>query len=293
MNLIPHKLFQVPAFQKFQLNESAGLLYKSIAEERLNQDNYISAHVVSMVLKGEQVITPNLEAPIRIQANEMVFLAKGLYTVSDLIPEGEQFSSLLLFFDDALIHSFLAELPVQQEEETMRPESLLLPVEGSLELFREGLLNLFQGQSQLPAELVRLKLKEFLHLMLLSDTTGEFRQLLHSIGRKKRRNLPSFMNQNFDKPLKVEDYAFLSGRSLSSFRRDFKQAYNMTPQQWLKDKRLEKGRGLLAEANLSVTQVAFEVGYENVSWFIREFKKKFQITPKQFAAEKRAELLAG
>ena len=293
MNLIPHQLFQVPEFQKFQYNESSGFLFKSISRERLDQDNYISANVVSIVLKGEQIIQPNDEPFLVIRPGEMGILSRGLYTVSDFLTTDAEFSSLLVFFDDQLVQEFLSELPRSQAIITPGPEFLKAHLDPSLQLFREGVLQLFRTQTQLPSDLVRLKIKEFLHLLLLLDLDGKFSRLLLSIGRKKQRNLPTFMSQNFDKPLKVEDYAFLSGRSLSSFRRDFKKAFQVTPQQWLKDKRLEKGRELLAELKLSVTQVALEVGYENVSWFIREFKKKFELTPKQFAAQKREELMAG
>ena len=40
------------------------------------------------------------------------------------------------------------------------------------------------------------------------------------------------MEKNFDKPLKIEDYAYLTGRSLSTFRRDFKSYFEITPQKW-------------------------------------------------------------
>ena len=51
------------------------------------------------------------------------------------------------------------------------------------------------------------------------------------------------MQKNFDKPLKIEDYAYLTGRSVSTFRRDFKASFSMTPQQWIKEQRLDKGIG--------------------------------------------------
>ena len=90
------------------------------------------------------------------------------------------------------------------------------------------------------------------------------------------------MEKNFDKPLKIEDYAYLTGRSLSTFRRDFKSFYEITPQKWLKEKRLEKAKSLLQDRSLSVTELAYEVGYENISYFIKEFKNKFGQSPKQY-----------
>ena len=98
----------------------------------------------------------------------------------------------------------------------------------------------------------------------------------------KKRNVKSFMKENYDKPLKVEDYAYLTGRSMSTFRRDFKAYFDTTPQQWLKEQRLEKALILLSKQEMSVTEVAYEVGYENISYFIRAFKDKAGLSPKQY-----------
>ena len=98
----------------------------------------------------------------------------------------------------------------------------------------------------------------------------------------KKRNIKSFMEQNFDKPLKIEDYAYLTGRSISTFRRDFKSYYQITPQKWLKEKRLEKAINILKDREMSVTELSYEVGYENISYFIKEFKNKMGLSPKQY-----------
>ena len=90
------------------------------------------------------------------------------------------------------------------------------------------------------------------------------------------------MKCNFDKPLKMEDYAYLTGRSLSTFRRDFKNHFQITPQKQLKEKRMEKAMIILNNENISVAQLAFEVGYENISYFIQAFKSHYDSSPKQY-----------
>jgi AraC-like DNA-binding protein len=99
------------------------------------------------------------------------------------------------------------------------------------------------------------------------------------------------MNANFNKSLTVEDYAYLTGRSLSTFNRDFKRQFNVSPKKWLMDKRLESAYTLLTHHHKNVTDVAFEVGYENFSHFIKAFHKKFGISPKQFVIQKRTEVM--
>jgi AraC-like DNA-binding protein len=99
------------------------------------------------------------------------------------------------------------------------------------------------------------------------------------------------MLANFGKPLNIEDYAYLTGRSVSTFNRDFKRLFTISPKQWLMEQRLEKAKSLLAINNTSVSDVAFESGYENISHFIKAFHKKFDISPKQYLIQKRNEVL--
>ncbi|WP_369832151.1 helix-turn-helix domain-containing protein [Motiliproteus sp. MSK22-1] len=81
--------------------------------------------------------------------------------------------------------------------------------------------------------------------------------------------------------MSVSDLAQISGRSLSSFNREFKSTYKMPPKQWLQEKRLSYSKELLQYNELSVTEIAMKVGYENVSHFIKAFKNRYGSTPKQ------------
>lgn len=87
------------------------------------------------------------------------------------------------------------------------------------------------------------------------------------------------MNQHFDKNLSVVDFANLSGRSVSTFNRDFRRKYELTPKQWLIAKKMQKSDALL-KAGASVTDCALSVGYSNVSHFIKAYKQAYGDTPK-------------
>jgi AraC-like DNA-binding protein len=67
--------------------------------------------------------------------------------------------------------------------------------------------------------------------------------------------------------------------SSSAFHRHFKAVTLTTPLQYQKALRLTTARQLLQEGSLSVTEVAFEVGYESPSQFSREYSRKFGLSP--------------
>ena len=89
------------------------------------------------------------------------------------------------------------------------------------------------------------------------------------------------MRQTADLNLSVADYAQLSGRSVSSFQRDFKRAFGVAPGSWLREARLLKGHDLVINSATSISDIAHMVGYADTSHFIKAFRSKHGQTPKQ------------
>lgn len=90
------------------------------------------------------------------------------------------------------------------------------------------------------------------------------------------------MEANFRFNLSLDEYAALCHRSLSSFKRDFRQRYEEPPGKWLVRKRLGYAAALLQTTKLSVTEIAFESGFEDGSHFSRAFKERFQRPPSDY-----------
>jgi AraC-like DNA-binding protein len=129
------------------------------------------------------------------------------------------------------------------------------------------------------------KFQELLHLIAHMDSSGRFHHLLRTMRRlPPRKNLARLLDSPEILHLNVSELAHISGRSLSSFNRDFKAIHRLTPKQWLLDKRLHKARELIQSDSMSVTDIALLVGYSNVSQFIKAFKTKYGVTPKTLQA---------
>ena len=83
------------------------------------------------------------------------------------------------------------------------------------------------------------------------------------------------MNTNFQFNISLSEFARLTGRSLSTFQRDFKKLFETSPQKWLKDKRLMEAKYLIQEKNKKPSEVYYNVGFENFSHFSTAFRQKF------------------
>lgn len=87
------------------------------------------------------------------------------------------------------------------------------------------------------------------------------------------------VEEHFTSPASVEDLAYLSGRSLSSFKRDFRAIYHDTPAHWIREHRLNKAREMLESTKMTVADICYSLGFENPTHFSRIFKDRFGVAP--------------
>ncbi|MDE6762830.1 MAG: AraC family transcriptional regulator [Oscillospiraceae bacterium] len=90
-----------------------------------------------------------------------------------------------------------------------------------------------------------------------------------------------WIKENYKTSFTVDGLARNSNLSTSHFHWKFKSAVGMGPLQCQKRLRLTEARRLMLDENMSVTDVALEVGYESLSHFIRDYKKMFYAPPKE------------
>jgi AraC-like DNA-binding protein len=88
-------------------------------------------------------------------------------------------------------------------------------------------------------------------------------------------NLAAFMEKHYMFNMPMDKFGYLTGRSLSTFNRDFKKSFHITLQKWLARKRLELAHYQLVEKQRKPVEVYLETGFENLSHFSFAFKKHF------------------
>jgi len=282
MILIPQRLFDNKNVRTILRDGNVCILNKELTEPVVNREGYISNHVISIQLSGEQHIRNYEEQLIKVKEGKAIFIPRGMYHISDLIPKSGTFHNLLFYLDDSLIQEFLSNSRVTEVSRESVPTHMKFEAGPAIQHFVEGIFNIYQANQLRNKNFLNLKILELLYLLNSLAGDQRFANFLFRLTLPQKRNIRTFMDQNFDKPLKIEDYAYLTGRSLSTFRRDFKAYYDITPQQWLKEKRMEKAMAVLKKKEVSVTDLAFEVGYENISYFIKAFSRQYGQTPKQY-----------
>jgi len=81
----------------------------------------------------------------------------------------------------------------------------------------------------------------------------------------------------------MQRFAYMTGRSISSFERDFQQVFGISPGRWLLWRRLNEANNLLTRQGYTLSDVYIKVGFEDISHFSRTFKKQFGIPPSRIS----------
>jgi len=91
--------------------------------------------------------------------------------------------------------------------------------------------------------------------------------------------------QMSDPDFRVESLSTAMNMAERTLQRKLKAMTNQTPQELIRSMRLNRARDLLENSNLSVSEVAFQVGYLEPTNFSRSFKKQFGFSPSQLRSE--------
>lgn len=118
-------------------------------------------------------------------------------------------------------------------------------------------------------------------LMIILKTNPEMAGIVFNFANPAKIDLTAFMNHNFRFNISLERFAFLTGRSLSSFKRDFQKTFGTNPGNWLKKKRLEEAYFQINRQSRKPSDVYLEVGFEDLSHFSYAFKKEFGHAPSE------------
>ena len=182
--------------------------------------------------------------------------------------------------DECLSFQFSPELADEIGADAEAWRRVTVPPIASLALFGSLAQSVADGTSDLGFDEVgMLMATRFVDL-----TRGARRRPVNATPRDRRRCVAAalWLDAHSAEPVKLEDVAAEAGISAFHFLRLFSQVIQTTPHQYLILCRLRRAAELLAQPNHSVTDIAFEVGFEDLSNFERTFRRSAGVSPGRF-----------
>jgi AraC-like DNA-binding protein len=139
-----------------------------------------------------------------------------------------------------------------------------------------------RSTDNLQLEMLQMMLKRVLILCTRiyksQNKTFDFDHSNHDIIREYN----FLVEQHFKEKRSVQEYAQMLNRSPKTLSNLFKQSANMTPLQYIQNRIMIEARKLLIYSTKSISEIAYELGFEEVQDFSRFFKKKEACSPKTF-----------
>ncbi|SFW86163.1 helix-turn-helix domain-containing protein [Chitinophaga sancti] len=128
-----------------------------------------------------------------------------------------------------------------------------------------------------PSTIADIKLTEAITILRTIDPSID--HILANFEDPHKLDLINFMEKHYMFNMTLEKFSYLTGRSLSTFHRDFKKKFNASPQKWLTRKRLELAHYQISEKNKKPVEVYLDAGFEYLSHFSFAFKNTMDIHP--------------
>ncbi|HKR06181.1 MAG TPA: helix-turn-helix domain-containing protein [Bacteroidia bacterium] len=239
-------------------------------------------HMLVWFISGETKIVQT-DATYFFKKGDIFLIPKNqLATIINYPKDGQPHKTVIMHLTTKRLRDFYANLDVKPKAVASQKIHCFCnhPL---LESCLASLIPYFE-MKDLPGNIAELKITEAISILRAIDK--EIDDVLTNFEEPGKIDLASYMEKNFMFNMPLEKFGYLTGRSLTTFKRDFKKAFNATPQRWLTQKRLELAHYQLTEKKIKPVEVYYEVGFENLSHFSHAFKKHFGYSPTELKGQK-------
>lgn len=246
-------------------------------------EQFAPEHVFSYQISGTLTIN-NGNKEYVFNAGDYRFIRRNqLIKFTKQPPADGVFKSISVYLDQAVLREFAMEHCYQADPvQSQAAESIVTLKGGSLlKGFVDSLMPYSEEDQLIDSQLQALKVREAIMILLRSSPV--MKDILFDFNEPGKIDLEAFMNKNFHFNVQMSRFAYLTGRSLATFKRDFERIFHTSPSRWLQQRRLQEAHYLIKEKGRAASDVYLEIGFEDLSHFSFAFKKMYGIAPSRLA----------
>lgn len=252
---------------------------RTIAEDtktNILNEQYIPDNVFIYVAKGIiRVLDENKSYTFK--AGDACIARKNRLAKYELLDSEDEFHPILFCFDEDFLQKFQKKHQSKQTDFTSDDSFIKIRKSELIDSFIQSIKPYYKGVMELDEEFEDIKYEELLIILLKNQP--ELAEVLFDFRTPGKIDLEEFMMKNYKFNVTLQRFSFLTGRSLSAFKRDFNTIFNDTPSHWLIQKRLDEAHFLITNKKAKPSDIFLDLGFENLSHFSFAFKKKFGFPP--------------
>lgn len=242
----------------------------------ISPEEFIAEHFFLFLIKGKMNGYDG-NKHYTLTAGESILVRKNHLARYNKQKENNEFEKVVVIFDEIFLKHYLATHKTMIKK--FSSPAAFLKINKSLRIaeFFQSLIPYYNGEGKIKNQLADKKREELLELLL--QFHPEYAGILFDFGKPGKIDLKAFMQKNYKFNVSIQRFAFLTGRSLSAFKRDFAEIFEQTPNRWLVQRRLQEAYFLLSQNKRKTSDIYLELGFEDLSHFSFAFKKQFGIAP--------------
>lgn len=253
------------------------IFYSCVSKRVTEGELFIRQHVIEYIISG----TSEAHFGGKVQtykAGDFRLATKNrLSKFVKLPPEGGEFRSIAICIDQDTLLALSAPYERSVDASHHYDNVLLLKPNKLFTHYIDSLMPYLEHSNQITGELLKTKIREV--VLIFMSSNPELKQLLFDFSEPGKIDLQAFMEEHYQYSGDLQHFAYLTGRSISTFKRDFEKIFHTTPARWLIQKKLVAAHLLLKEKKMKPTDVYVEVGFNDYSHFFVAFKKLFGVAP--------------
>lgn len=188
-----------------------------------------------------------------------------------------QFEKVVVVFDNQFLKEFQAKHKISSIASKEQSAFIALEKDKLVQNFIRSLIPYYTESGKIDKTFTDVKREELLLILLRKNP--ELAAIVFDFGIPEKIDLKEFINRNYKFNVSMERFAYLTGRSISAFKRDFRKIFNDTPNHWLIQKRLDEAYFLIESKGKKSSDIYMDLGFEDLSHFSISFKKKYGINP--------------
>ena len=267
----------------FDINNKCAI-EKLIIKPPIRLDSVFQDEACFTYLKEGELSLTSPTDNLSIQTEESVLLRCGNYFSNVIRKHPDKTCEVYAvhLYPDILKELYKNEFPNFIKSDAHNPYIRKIEKQGVITHFIQSLDFYFENPNLVTDDLLKLKIKELILLLLQTDNAENIITLFSHLFNPRQAGLFEVVEAHLYSSISIVDLADLSGRSLSTFKRDFEIQFSDTPANFIKEKKLEKALELLQSTELSVSEICYEVGFQDTSHFTKTFKQKYNQLPSEY-----------
>lgn len=238
-------------------------------------------HTLIYILSGKLEITDDGKKTI-LHPGDCAFMRRdNRMWLQKRASENKPYRSVVMKFSRSFLKEFYQTINQREIPYNSKIEKVSLmkftPDRLDVRSLFESLVPYFDAGVQPDEDILKIKMTEGMLAILKTDV--KLYASLFDFVDPWKIDIVDFMEKNYMNELSMEEIAYYTGRSLATFKRDFKKVSELTPQKWLIRRRLEAARALILKGGKKVSEICFDVGFKNLSHFSKLYKEMYGIAP--------------